>query len=582
LRHFRRKSDGTVVLVGQAHHFASHFASGHLARQATLDGLEQPLPAWQPWMEGLADFEPRRGALSPTTARPAWPASILKYTPKVYTPKVYTSTMTTPTNAEPRKPAHVFDRDREWDGLARFVTSPNPDVRLGIVSGRRRQGKTYLLDAIASAVDGFFYSATEDTETEALANFGRALGEWTGGGRYAFANWGEALDRLFEAAPDRLIVIDEFPYLSKASPALPSLIQRALEPRGALRQSRSRLLLCGSAMSVMGGLLSGNAPLRGRASLELIIRPLGYRDAADFWEITDPRLAVLVHSIVGGTPAYRREFVAGDVPSGPGDFDGWVLRAVLNSQVPLFREARYLLAEETEIRDAALYHAVLGAIAAGRNTRGGIADHIGRKSPDIGHPLSVLEDARLISHEADAFRKGRSTYHVQEPLITFYEAVMRREWTRLERGDPAGAWRGAQATFFSQVVGPHFESLCREWALDAGESTFDGWPGTVAAGVVPDPANRTQIQVDVAVLGSEVPGEPRRVLSLGEAKWGKVMTPGHVARLRRARDLLAVKGYDTSHTKLTCYSGAGFDDDLRAEAHADKLIQLVSLNTLYS
>jgi hypothetical protein len=90
------------------------------------------------------------------------------------------------------------------------------------------------------------------------------------------------------------------------------------------------------------------APLRGRASLEVVIRPLGYRDAADFWGITDPRLAVLVHSIVGGTPAYRREFVASDVPSGSGDFDSWVLRTVLNSQVPLFREARYLLAEVAE------------------------------------------------------------------------------------------------------------------------------------------------------------------------------------------------------------------------------------------
>jgi len=490
--------------------------------------------------------------------------------------------MTIPTTAEPRKPGHIFDRDREWGGLVKFVASPDPDVRLGIVSGRRRQGKTYLLDAVAAAVDGFFYTATEDTETDALANFGRALGEWTGGGRYAFADWGEALDRLFAVATGKLIVIDEFPYLSKASPALPSLLQRALEPRGAARQSRSRLLLCGSAMSVMGRLLSGSAPLRGRASLELVIRPLGYRDAATFWGITDPRLAVLVHSIVGGTPAYRREFVASDVPSGLEDFDSWVLRTVLNSQVPLFREARYLLAEETEIRDPALYHAVLGAIAAGRNTRGGIADHIGRKSPDISHPLSVLEDSQLISHEADPFRKGRSTYHIQEPLISFYEAVMRREWTRLERGDPAGAWRGAQATFSSQVVGPHFESLCREWALDAGENAFGDWPGTIAAGVVPDPANRTQIQVDVAVLGSEIPGEPQRVLSLGEAKWGKVMTPGHVKRLRRARDLLAVKGHDTSRTKLTCYSGAGFDDDLQAEAREDDLVHLVGLDTLYA
>jgi len=99
--------------------------------------------------------------------------------------------------------------------------------------------------------------------------------------------------------------------------------------------------------------------------------------------------------------------------------------------------------------------------------------------------------------------------------------------------------------------------------------------------VVPDPANRTQIQVDVAVLGPEIAGQPRQVLSLGEAKWGKVMTPDHVRRLRRARDLLAVKGYDTSATRLTCYSGAGFDDDLRAEARRDSLVQLAGLERLY-
>lgn len=296
----------------------------------------------------------------------------------------------------------------------RFVASPDPDVRLGIVSGRRRQGKTYLLDAAASAVDGFFYTATEDTETDALANFGRALADWTGGGRYAFANWDEALDRLFTAVTDRLIVIDEFPDLSKASPPLPSLIQRALEPRGAARQSRSRLLLCGSAMSVMGRLLSGSAPLRGRASLELIIRPLGYRDAANFWGITDPQLAVLVHSIVGGTPAYRREFVAGDAPSGPDDFDSWVLRTVLNSQVPLFREARYLLAEETEIRDPALYHAVLGATqCAGR-----CPAHLSRGRPvpegQVHVPHSGTSDRLLRGRDAQRMdpagtrRPGRS------------------------------------------------------------------------------------------------------------------------------------------------------------------------------
>jgi uncharacterized protein len=490
-------------------------------------------------------------------------------------------TVTRTSEVVPGKPKHIFDRGREWDGLMRFAIAPQHDVRLGIVSGRRRQGKTYLLDAVARAVDGFFYTATEDTEVEALANFGRALAEWTGGGRYAFTNWEEALERLFTAVPVGLIVIDEFPYLSKASPALPSLIQRALDPRGIARQGTSRLLLSGSALSAMGGLLGGSAPLRGRASLELVIEPFGYREAAKFWGISDLRLAVLVHSVVGGTPAYRREFVAGDTPSGTDDFDAWVLRTALNPQLPLFREARYLLAEDAEVRDRALYHGVLGAMAIGRDTRGGIAEHIGRKSPDIAHPLRVLEASQLISHEPEAFRSGRTIYQIREPLIAFYEAVMRREWTRLERGDPAGAWRNAQATFFAHVVGPNFAAMCREWALTAPKGTFGEWPEMVASGLVPDPVNRAQIKIDVTVLGKEVAGYPRQLLSLGEVKWGEVMTLDHVRRLRRARDLLAVQGYDTHATRLTCYSGAGFDDDLRAEAGRDRRVQLVGLERLY-
>jgi uncharacterized protein len=493
---------------------------------------------------------------------------------------MYSSTVETQVS----KPDYIFDRVREWDALVRFAASDSPDVRLGIVSGRRRQGKTYLLDAAATAFDGFFFAAADSTETDSLASFGRALADRTGGGRYTFADWDEALQRMFSVVSDGLIIIDEFPYLVKASPSLPSLIQRALGPRGYAQQSRARLVLSGSAMSVMGALLGGTAPLRGRASLEMIIRPFGYRDAAKFWGISDPRLALLVHSIVGGTPAYRREFVAGDSPASQAEFDSWVLRTVLNPQLPLFREARYLLAEETsatEVRDTALYHAVLGAIASGNATRGGIANHIGRKATDIGHPLAVLEDSQLITRETDPFRKGRSRYQITEPLIVFYEAVMRREWTRLERGDTKGAWQNSQATFLSQVAGPHFETICRDWAQASGASAFGEAPGEVAAGVVADPLRRGQIEIDVAVFAPDDPGLPRRVLSLGEVKWDKVMSLGHLERLRRARDLLAVKGYDTTATRLTCYSGAGFDPDLGQAAQHDARVQLFGLAELY-
>jgi AAA+ ATPase superfamily predicted ATPase len=482
----------------------------------------------------------------------------------------------------PPKPPHLFDRDAEWTGLVGFAADARPGATLGVVSGRRRQGKSYLLQALATALGGIYFPALELTETVSLRLFADELIRFSGSPVPPFRDWLDAIPYLFRLAGDRVVpvVIDEFPFLVKASPGLPSIIQRELGPGGSGSASRVRLLLCGSAMSVMGGLLSGPAPLRGRAGLELAVHPFGYRDAARFWEITDPKLAVLVHSVAGGTPAYRRELLREDTPADLADFDAWVIRTVLNPQTPLFREARYLLAEETEIRDPSLYHSVLAAVAEGNNTTGGIASYIGRKSNEVAHPLHVLEDSRLLVKEPDLFRSGRARYRIAEPLITFYQAIMSREWARLELGGGPVVWPGARARFLSQVTGPHFETICRAYAITADPAVFGGPPGEVGSGVVPDPANRTQIEIDVAVLAPAEHGRPRRVLSLGEVKWDRVMSLGHVERLRRARDLLAVKGFDTQDTLLTCYSGAGFDRELQADQRHD--IRLIGLDQLYA
>jgi uncharacterized protein len=453
------------------------------------------------------------------------------------------------------------------------------------VSGRRRQGKSYLLQALATALGGIYFPALELTEAVTLRLFADELIRFSRSPVPPFRDWLDAVPYLFRLTGDRSIpvVIDEFPFLVKASPALPSIIQRELGPGGSGSASRARLLLCGSAMSVMGGLLSGfsgAAPLRGRAGLELVVHPFGYRDAARFWGISDPKLAVLVHSLVGGTPAYRRELVREDTPADLDDFDAWVVRTVLNPQTPLFREARYLLAEETEIRDPSLYHSVLAAVAEGNNTSGGIASYIGRKSNEVAHPLRVLEDCRLLVKEPDLFRSGRARYRIAEPLVTFYQAIMSREWARLELGDAPVVWPGARARFLSQVAGPHFEAICRAYAITADPGVFGGLPGEVGSGVIPDPANRTQIEVDVAVLAPAAPGRPRKVLSLGEAKWDRTMDLRHVERLRRARDLLAVKGFDTRDALISCYSGAGFSHGLRAVQDHD--IRLIGLDQLYA
>jgi AAA+ ATPase superfamily predicted ATPase len=438
--------------------------------------------------------------------------------------------------------------------------------------------------SLAEATGAFYYAAAEATTADSLRDLGAALAAHTGAAlSYAIRDWNEAVRAIRETFPGGLAIIDEFPYLIRSDPALPSLLQRALDDQAWGQQTQgTRFLLCGSAMSVMGGLFAGNAPLRGRSALELLVAPFGYRTAARFWGIdNDPTLAVLVHSIVGGTPAYRSEFVADDAPASREDFDNWVIRTVLNPAVPLFREARYLLAEETDIREPALYNSVLGAIAAGNATRGGIADYVGRKSSEVMHPLNVLEDAGLITREADPFHARKSLFRIAEPLITFYEAIMRPAWPQLEQRQAAAVWRRRRPAFLSQVVGPHFEALCRDWAAHAGEDVFGGFPAEVAATAIVDPGNRTQVQVDVAVLSAETAEEPRRVLSLGEAKWGEVMGLGHLDRLRRARDLLSVKGHHAADAILVCYSGAGFTGELADVAATDQRVLLVDLARIY-
>ncbi|MEV5480114.1 MULTISPECIES: hypothetical protein [Streptomyces] len=77
-------------------------------------------------------------------------------------------------------------------------------------------------------------------------------------------------------------------------------------------------------------LFSGPSSLHRLASLELLVRPFDFREAARFWGIRSPRLAVQVHAVVGGTPAYRGDLVCDDAPTGPRDFDAWVCRTVLN------------------------------------------------------------------------------------------------------------------------------------------------------------------------------------------------------------------------------------------------------------
>lgn len=476
-----------------------------------------------------------------------------------------------------KKPADVFDREFEWEALARFAGHEGVGATLGLVYGRRRQGKTLLLQSLCEAAGGLLISGLQQSSAQNLAAVGEAYGRFLRlGAPVAMANWPIAVDLLLGLGEDRAgplpVVLDEFPYLMATSPELPSVIQAALSPRGRARtRSRARLILCGSAFSVMGRLLDGSAPLRGRASIDLLVHPFDYRLAAEFWGVAgDWDLAVRLHALVGGTPAYRN-YADGTPPTSTRGLGRWVAGYLLNPANAFFREGRLLLAEEIGMDDAALYLSVLAAMAGGATRRGQIAAALGRKETALAHPLRVLEDTRLITRLANPLHQRRSTYRIAEPMVRFHHLITAPNEARLTRQQARTVWGGVQATVDSKIYGPHLEDLAREWTMfHADPDTLGGTPQSVGAADIGCRHHRGH-QVDVvATVGG-------RIIALGESKWRR-LTLADLERLRHIRDITPNAG----GARLLLFTAQAADRQLRAAADAAGEVALVDLERLYT
>jgi DNA-binding transcriptional ArsR family regulator len=486
-----------------------------------------------------------------------------------------------------RRPPELFDRDQEWEDLDAFATQPGPGLRLALVRGRRRQGKSFLLRRLADAAGGFYYQALEEDRGQALSGFGQALGTHLAvpGGRLPFDDWDAVLRAVVqlqgrEGGP-ALVIIDEFPYLLTHSPELPSVLQRILD---ASRDGGPpvRLIVCGSALSVMAKLLTGAQALRGRATLDVMMRTFDYRDAARFWGIEAAPVAFLVHAVLGGTPGYR-DLLPARPPGRVADVARWLAAGPLNPASALFREDDYLLTEQRSLVDRALYHAVVATIAAGNTSQGAIAAALGREQRAVQHPLRALEEAGFVDRHDDVLRSRRPIYRLADPIVRFHHVVTRPDLARFEDRRTAEAWADAQARFASRVLGPHFEDLSRTFAFRfASPGTMGGEISHVGAAVVNDPKGRAQHQIDVVALRAGGIGTAA-VAAVGEAKHTTAPCAlGALTRLEKVRTLISGRHPDAATAKLLLFSANGFDRNLVRAADPRPDVELIDLDRLYN
>lgn len=495
----------------------------------------------------------------------------------------------------PARPSILFDREVEWEDLSRFASPPRPGLRLGIVYGRRRFGKSFLLRRLAEAVDGVYHLALREERRPALDRFAASLSrqlQWAP--PQPFRDWIDAMQQAVGVLGTRgtrpqVLVIDEYPYLCESNPDLDSAIQALMDEASAGRLAERwtapvSIVLCGSAMSVMTQILSGTSPLRGRAALDMPLAAFDYRQARGYWGIGDPQTAFAIDTVVGGAAGYKDLTADIGIPDSPGDLPAWLAATVLNPSHVLFREDEYLLREDPRISDEAAYYSVLQAVANGRTTPTRIAEALARTSNDISHHLGVMTTAGFIVRHEDLLADRRPRYRVADPIVRFHHLINRRHRARLEDRRGIEVWAESEATYRSGIAGPHFESMCRLWTdRHASQATLGGPAGPSASLQVNDRRARQSFELDVVALGRGAPdGALRTVQLIGEAKSHRLDVDA-LGRLDRIGALLAARsGVTLAPTaKRLLFAADGFTPELAAAAAARTDVELVDLARLY-
>lgn len=484
------------------------------------------------------------------------------------------------------KPRFLFDRNEEWRELSEFVTSPLSGLRLGVLYGRRRQGKSEILQQLCDSVGGLYSLALEQQARRmAIDRFGNALGAWAGlDRRIAFATWEDALITAVQMAGERAartgatqtLVLDEFPFLLADAPELPGILQAAYDrfgPTGGRRNPSVRLVLCGSALSVMTELLAETKALYGRAMLNMCLGAFDHRDTAKFWGVDDLETAFRLHAVVGGIPGYRELTANAPVPQTVDEFDEWVCQTMLNPAHALFDEVDLLFSQEPGIKERAMYFGILAALAQGESTPARIAAAVGRDARTLAYPLRVLRRAGFVDIDHDMLLNRKPVVSIADPVMRFHEVVtLPRLQLFQRRGMTRRGWREAQQAFSPGVLGPHFEHLAREWTittLAARAGVEVGWTGTTA---VACRKHRISHQVDVVSLspGASPRTATAQVTLLGEAKaTNKQRGLADLERLEHIRDLL---GDRAMNARLALFSRTGFDAGLAAASRAGRVL----------
>ena len=446
------------------------------------------------------------------------------------------------------------DRKREMALLEREYESDT--ASLVVVYGRRRVGKTALLTQFIEQKPAIYFLATEESEAMNRQAFQQLAAAYLKDGllqEAAVARWEPIFERLVSAVRgERLvIVLDEFQYIGRNSPAFLSVFQRIWDQ--CLSKANVMVVLCGSLISMMmSQTLRYESPIYGRRTAQLRLRPVKFPYHPEFIGEEKPRDEwIRYYSVTGGVPKYIEMF------SRAQSLEQGIKENILDTGSFLYDEPNFLL--QREVSDIGSYFSIMRAIAAGNHKLSKIATVLQQKQTSIPRYLRVLIELDLLEREVPVTESSpekskKGIYQIRDPFLAFWFQFIYPNRSYLETGHQEVVLRRIRQNFIDSRVSFIYEEICREqlWTLSAN-------------GQLPCVLDKVGRWWDNA--GNEIDAvgiaEDEQVLVLGECKFWQGQVGLNVLQALEQKALQVSWHSETRKTLYVLFSIHGYTAELQ-------------------
>lgn len=397
-----------------------------------------------------------------------------------------------------------FNREKEKQRLNLAIASKK--AKLLIIYGRRRCGKSTLINNTLGPNDIYFLAIQSDEtlQREQLAN---TIAERIGGfNSVVYPDWESLFINLNNVLKEPIsLCIDEFPYLVKASPGLPSVIQKTVDKNN---DRNYHLILCGSSQQMMQGLiLDSAAPLYGRADVIMKITPLGAGWISEALNVK-PEQAILEYSVWGGVPRYW------ELRAEESTFKEAIINLILDRFGVLHEEPGRLFLDD--MRESVQAFSILSLVGNGSNRLSEIAGKLNKPSTHLSRPLNNLIQLGYLKREIPFGELEKNSkkgiYRIADPFMSFYFTFLMPNLSRLELGLTDHVYKGIESRL-PNYVSFEWENLCRR---SVPMKTISGIEFDIAHSWWGTNLENKPMELDVVAESLD-----KHYLLIAECKWSK-------------------------------------------------------------